>query len=333
MLRRRILALLLLAGLAPGTWLRSAPPPFVLPQEAAAQALPLPAGCCTVGPLRLTAAWQLTSRNQRFGGYSALVQTEPGRLLAISDGGFTLDFPEPGRTGPVSITDLFVPNQGRKVDRDTEAAQWDPVTGHLWVASEGRDLIMRFDPALNLEAFDRPMELRLWPSNTGPEAMALLPGGRLAVLCECRSRWHDRAAHPALLFAGDPTTGAQPQRFFVTGPWDYRPTDAAVLPDGRLLVLLRKLVWPFPARFAARLALLDLDAVREGAVIALQDLGELPKGTPMDNYEGLTLEPLGQGCMAAWIISDDNNAAFQRTLLLRLEFRPADLPAKQKARR
>ena len=333
MLRRRILALLLLAGLAPGTWLRSPPPPFVLPQEMTPHALPLPDGCCTIGPLRLTDAWQLTSRNQRFGGYSALVQAEPGRLLAISDGGYTLDFPLPGRTGPVSIKDLFLPSLGRKIDRDTEAAQWDPATGHLWVASEGRDLIMRFDPALKLEAFARPPALQRWPTNTGPEALALLPGRRFAVLCECRSRWREGAAHPALLFPGDPTTGTRPLRFFVSGPWDFRPTDAATLPDGRLLVLLRKLVWPFPARFAARLALLDLDGLREGAVIALQDLGELPEGAPMDNYEGLALERLGQGRMAAWIISDDNNAAFQRTLLLRMEFRLDQLPAKQKARR
>lgn len=333
MLHRRILALLLLVGLAPGTWLRSPPPPYVLTQAMTAQALPLPADCCAVGPLRVTGAWQLTSPNQRFGGYSALVHTAPGRLLAISDGGYTLDFPMPGRTGPVSIKDLFVSGQGRKADRDTEAAQWDPVGRHLWVAAEGRNLVMRFDPALALEAWARPAALRHWPANTGPETMAMLPDGRFAVVCECRSRWRDRGAYPALLFPRDPTSEAEPLHFFVAGPWDYRPTDAAVLPDGRLLVVQRKLVWPFPARFDARLALLDLDGVQSGAVVPLQDLGALPAGVPMDNYEGLALEPLGQGRMAAWLISDDNNATFQRTLLLRLEFRPDQLPAKQKARR
>lgn len=332
MLRRRIMALLLLAAVMPGTWLRSAPPPFILTQAMTPQALPLAAGCCTIGPLRVTGAWHLTSPNQRFGGYSALVQSAPGRLLAISDGGYTLDFPLPGRAGPVRIADLFEAGAGRKADRDTEAAQRDPRTGQLWVAAEGRNLIMRFDAALALEAWSQPRALRGWPSNTGPETLAVLPGGRFAAICECRSRWHASAAYPALLFPGDPAMGAEPLRFFVAGPWDYRPTDAAVLPDGRLLVVLRRLVWPFPLRFGARLALLDLGGAAPGAVVPLRDLGALPAGVPMDNYEGLALEPLGQGRMAAWLISDDNAAAFQRTLLLRLEFRLDQLPAKQKAR-
>ena len=50
-----------------------------------------------------------------------------------------------------------------------------------------------------------------------------------------------------------------------------------------------------------------------------------------DNYEGLAIEPGADGRLVAWLISDDNGAATQRTLLLRLEFRLADLPAKQKA--
>lgn len=333
MFRRLLLALLLIAALAPGTWLRSAPAPLAFPQAETASALPLPAGCCMAGPLRLTGAWHLTSANQQFGGYSAMVQPEPGRLLAISDAGYTLDFPLPGRSGPVVMSTLFSKGVWRKQDRDTESAQWDPVSRRLWVASEGRNMVMRFDRSLTLEAHHSPAAMRAWPTNTGPETMVRLPGGRFAIVCECRSRWHDRGAHPALLFPGDPAAGARPLRFFVAGPWQFRPTDAAVLPDGRVLVLQRRLVWPFPMRFAARLALLDLDGVRAGDVVPLQDLGAFPAGVPMDNYEGLALEPLGAGRMAAWVISDDNNAALQRTLLLRFEFDPATLPAKQKARR
>lgn len=331
MVRRIALALLLMAAIAPGTWLRSPPARFRLDQAVSATALSLPPGCCAVGPLRLTGAWHLTSPNQQFGGYSALVRREAGRLLAVSDAGYTMDLPEPGLPGPAHLSSLFATPAWRKADRDTEAAQWDPASRKLWVSTEGRNAVMRFDAALQLEMLARPAAMRLWPTNTGPEAMVRLGDGRFAVLCECASRWHDQAAHPALLFAGDPAAGAGAAAFHVTGEPDFRPTDMAALPDGRVLVLQRRLIWLLPMRFSARFGLLDLRGVKAGDVVALRDLGEFPQGIPMDNYEGLAIEPLGAGRYAAWVISDDNNAALQRTLLLAFEFSLADLPDTQKA--
>lgn len=331
MVRRIAFALMLMAALAPGTWLRSPSAPFRLDQTVTATALPLPDGCCTVGPLRLTGAWHLTSRNQQFGGYSALVRREAGWLLAVSDAGYTMDLPEPGLPGPARLSSLFATPAWRKADRDTEAAQWDPASRKLWVSTEGRNSVLRFDAALHLETLARPLAMRFWPTNTGPEAMVRFSDGRFAVLCECASRYHDQAAHPALLFAGDPAAGAASLSFNVTGDWNFRPTDMAALPDGRVLVLQRRLIWPFPMRFSARFGLLDLRGVKPGAVVPLRDLGEFPAGIPMDNYEGLAIEPLGQGRYAAWVISDDNNAALQRTLLLAFEFNLADLPDTQKA--
>lgn len=324
--RRLFLALLLIAALAPVTWLRSHLRPFSLAQELTIKTLPLPADCCRIGPLHLTGAWQLASPNQQFGGYSALVQSAPGRLLAISDAGYTLEFPEPGERGPVHLSTLFAPRAWRKQDRDTEAAQRDPATGQLWIASEGRNLVMRFDRKLQMEAYHQPAAMRRWPANTGPEAIARLANGRTIALCECTTRWRDQAAHPALLFTGDPAEGAEPFPFYIAGPWQFRPTDMAVLPDGRVLVLQRRLIWPFPMRFSARLGLLDPRGIAPGAVVEMKDLGEFPADVPMDNYEGLALEPLGQGRMAAWMISDDNNADLQRSLLLAFEFQMQDLP-------
>lgn len=331
MKRRALLALLLAAALAPGTWLRSPIRPLDFTQALTLTALRLAPGCCTVGPLHLTGAWHLTSPHQQFGGYSALVRPIPGRLLAISDAGYTLDFPEPGLPGAVKFSSLFPKPGWHKSDRDTESAQWDPASRRLWVAAEGSNMVLRFDANLTMQTHVAPPAMHLWPSNTGPEAMARLNDGRFVVLCECRSRWHDRSAYPALLFAGDPTEHAGPQRFFVTGPWDYRPTDMATLPDGRVLVLQRRLIWPFPMRFGARLALLDPREIRPGAVVPLTDLGEFPAQLPMDNYEGLALEPLGGSRYAAWVISDDNAAVLQRTLLLAFEFDLRDLPPTQKA--
>jgi hypothetical protein len=51
-------------------------------------------------------------------------------------------------------------------------------------------------------------------------------------------------------------------------------------------------------------------------------LADLQLPLPMDNYEGLAIEPADTGNLALWLISDDNNMRYQRTLLLKLEWRP-----------
>ena len=42
-------------------------------------------------------------------------------------------------------------------------------------------------------------------------------------------------------------------------------------------------------------------------------------GSLAENYEGLAVEPGAGGRLTLWLVSDDNNMRFQRTLLLRLE--------------
>lgn len=324
--RRLIPILLLILALTPGLWLRAPRERLDFRQEMTPHALPLPPGCCRVGPLRLTQAWHLTSPNQQFLGYSALVSTTPGRLLAVSDAAYTMDFPQPGQAGPVRLGSLLGPQPWRKKDRDTEAAQWDPRSQHLWVTAEGQNAIYRLDRGLHVEGRVRPPEMRRWPENTGPESLARLADGRFVVLCECAEATRRGWAHPALIYRQDPLRAGEPIHFFAEGPEGWRPTDTTQLPDGRIMVLQRKLVWPFPPRFGARLALLDPRGIAPGAVLPLQDLGELLPPIPMDNYEGLAVTPLGQGRVAVWIISDDNRAALQRTLLLRFELNLADLP-------
>ena len=50
-----------------------------------------------------------------------------------------------------------------------------------------------------------------------------------------------------------------------------------------------------------------------------EDLAELGKTIPRDNYEGLTLTEDADG-QHVWLISDDNFMSFQRTLLLKLRW-------------
>jgi len=54
-----------------------------------------------------------------------------------------------------------------------------------------------------------------------------------------------------------------------------------------------------------------------------ETVAEIVAPLPADNYEGLAVEPTADGGATLWIISDDNEMRFQRTLLLKLEW-PAD---------
>lgn len=326
----RILPLILIATLLPATCLREAPPPRDSSQRVAVRAIAVPGS--SAGPFTLTGAWQLTSPDWRFGGYSALALAEPGRLLAFGDQGSWLDLPEPGLPGGAPrMGSVFARSPRLKQSRDVEAVLHDPASGRLWLALEGRNAIALLRPDRTIATMVRPPAMRGWPDNSGPEAAVRLADGRVLVIAEAGSGLFDREGHPALLFGGDPADArTRVLAFTLRGPSGYRPTDAALLPDGRVLMLFRRLAWPFPARFAIKLALFDPAALDAGLPARATELARLHEPWPVDNYEGLAIEPGRNGAMAAWLISDANGAVTQRTLLLRLSFRMADLPPKAK---
>ena len=329
---KRALTVAVAAGLGFATWLRSPLPPPNHDLALSLNALALPGAPLQLGPFKLTGAWQLTSPNHDFGGYSALVHPAPGQLLALSDRGYYLDFAEPGAAvGATGIGPVLQDMALLKRYRDVEAAAWDPASGQLWMALEGRNAVIR----QHLDM--RPIALRVipewspWGSNTGPEAMVRLHDGRFVVLCECFTGWFESVAHPAFLYGGDPSAGSGGQAFSFDGAEDYRPTDMAELPDGRVLIVMRQLLWPAPAQFAAKLMLADPAQIVPGQPWHAVELADLSAPLPVDNFEALAIEPRAAGWITAWLISDDNAAVSQRTLLWQLQFRLGDLPPKQKA--
>lgn len=330
-LGRRLLAPMLLLLLAI-TWLRSAEEQPSRHYTLALEPLTLEPGCCRSGPLRLLEGWRLASTHEYFGGYSALLQPAPGRLLALSDRGYYIEFSEPGTPSrPIRIGPVLADSVKLKDNRDVESATWDPQGGRLWLALEGRNAIARHRLDMTREAFREVPEMRKWPQNTGPEAMLRLGDGRFVALCECTPGWFQAGRHPALLFAGDPDRGEAPAAFTFVGAEGYRPTDMAALPDGRVLILVRRLVWPVPARFAIKLLIADPAGIRPGGTWQAQELADLAAPWPVDNYEGLAIDRQPDGKLIAWLLSDENGAATQRVLLLKVEIDEAALPAKQKA--
>ena len=84
-----------------------------------------------------------------------------------------------------------------------------------------------------------------------------------------------------------------------------------------------------PPRFGTWLVLADPAQVQPGQPWRSVPLANLHGTGLEENYEGLAIEPDADGRVTVWLISDSNGAVTQRTLLLRLELDPADLPAMQ----
>ncbi len=204
---------------------------------------------------------------------------------------------------------------------DAEALASDPAADRIWVAYEGRNSIVRFGPTLVEGESVSPPAMRRWSSNGGPEALARLPDGRFLVLQEGRPDWSEQR-HEALLFPGDPVEGAAPVEFRYAPPAGYRPVDAAPLPDGRVLILHRAVTLGLPYAFAVRIAVADPEEIRAGEVWRGREIGAIAAPLPADNFEGIAAVPRADGSVTVWLISDDNNAALQRTLLYRLRWTP-----------
>lgn len=285
-----------------------------------------------LGPFELEAAWQLRSHWRWFGSYSALLARDSGRRLeALSDTGKFLAFIPPDRPGAVAKDGgrlQLGPHRqhDRKIFSDVESATQDPRTGQRWLGLEYTNAIVRLNRDWSFDGRSHPPSMAGWPENSGAEAMVRLADGRFLVLSEAfRSRWGGRL-HSAVVFPGDPVARPDKGRMFtLDAPANFAPTDMAQLPDGRVLVLMRKVIWPMPQRFAGRIAIGDPRGIGPGTVWRLRTVARLASTLPVDNFEGMALVPRPDGRVTVWLISDDNQMIFQRTLLWKLVVDPAAL--------
>ncbi len=321
--RLRLASILLLAALlGPGTWWRSevlssAPHSFSLERVA------LPSGDADTDP-RLTAesAWEIVSDDPFFGGFSALAARADERLQAFSDRGSGVTFTAPGEGDPDPVFSSYElgPRQPRLYP-DIESHAADPATGRAWLGYESANGIRSLAADGTAGELVRPRAMRRWPANGGAEAMAWLPGRGLLVLRE--------VGGIALLFPGDPTReDVRPQRFRYRQPEGYSVTDMASLPDGRLMILMRALALEWPP-YATRIFLADPPdpgAPEDWQWEEVEGAGSL---LPRDNYEGLAVSPREDGTLTVWLVSDDNMAASQRSLLVRLRWDPASADSGQ----
>ena len=325
----RLLLLAIVAiGLAPSTFLRT--PTGLRSDVAVVTITPVANREGVEGALALTGAWELSSKHGWFGGFSALVASGPDSLITGSDRGWLLDLDLSG-TAPAAVPGSFrfigERASGRKEIVDLEALARDPATGTLWATFENFNLVTRIT-ADGRRANRRPAAMRGWSENSGPETMARLADGRFLIIAEGaeRSGTTDR---PALLFAGDPVAGPRaPLMFrFVPEP-EYNPVDTTELPDGRLLILLRRVTYSIPAEFSTAIALADPAAIRPDKPWRARVIQRLSGEVFGDNFEGIAFipDPADPAHGAVWVIADDNFSAFQRNLLVRFAWDGEAIP-------
>ena len=283
-----------------------------------------------VGALDFIAAWELRSRNEDFGGISALVSVGNNHFVGIGDKatviGFTLT--KHGRIDDSFIAplpNLHGPNVSYK-DRDSEALAYDRDSGQYWVSFEGKHAIRRYSVSFAQQTGTiRPAILQNLPRNKGAESMVRLHDGRFIIIAESL----DDEIHSAWLFSGDPiesATTTTPFKFHP--PAGYRVTDAVQLPDGRIVLLNRAI--GFLRGFSAKVSLLSFESIQgigRDSMLSADVIASLAPPLLVDNMEGIAVTSDGDK-LFLWLISDNNFTLLQRTILM--QFRLPHQPDSKK---
>lgn len=271
-----------------------------------------------VGALAWLGGLALTSRDPAFGGFSAM-RVAGDRFTLLSDAGNLVEFRMGRDLRPhdLRFADLPGPGTGAiKRHRDSESLTWDPRTGRAWVGFENRNAIWRYDAGLGrAERSVRPAAMADWSIAGGAEAMVRLHDGQFIVFSETARPKGEPAARIVLRFAEDPTeTKRAPAAFAYVPPAGFDPTDAAELPDGRLLVLNRKL--SLTGLFTAKLCLIDARGVPAGGIVRCAEIASFERPLLHDNFEALAVTREGADTIV-WIASDDNGQFWEQSLLLK----------------
>lgn len=323
-MRRLILLGLVVAVLTPGTWVRTPSPPANYESGLSIRQIE-PSDAFQSDDLTLDAAWLLTSTNTHFGGYSGLVALDDSTLLAGSDKARLLELPLPLNASLAQMR-FLKPPEGKNLELprelvDLEAITFDSQTGTLWASYEHTQTIERHSPRGAITERDPP-EMQGWEENGGPEVMQRQPDGRFLVIGERPDGWF-ASDMPGLLFERDPVEEQSPLAFRFPDLEGYSPVDATMLPDGRVMILLRDIQLQWPIRFRSALAIADPADIKEDELWEAEIVARL-SGPGLDaNFEGLASIPREDGGAELYVISDDNFSNLQETILLRLIWQPA----------
>ena len=280
-----------------------------------------------IGQLTWRGGLEITSPDRRFGGLSALLVTADGaRMTALTDQGKLiagrLTYDDAGRLAGLDqarITTLRGLDGRPLADKrrgDAEALS-RAADGALLVAFERAHRIWRYPADLDRRdgrprLLGAPPGLRRAPRNKGIEAMTELADGGLLAITEGLETVGGIAAY---LRQGETWS-----RLTYRRRGDFRPSGAARLPDGDVVVVERK--FSVLGGLTARVLRLPTDAIRPNAVLAGEEIAVFGAPVLRDNFEGIAARRGESGETLIYLVSDDNFNAWQRTLLLMFALEP-----------
>jgi hypothetical protein len=276
------------------------------------------------GRLDFAGGLQLSCRDEQFGGYSGLwIAPDGRRLLAVSDRGTWLSaglVMEGGR--PAGLSDAIIAPilgpDGRPLAGsrrfDTEGLCVSGGLAYLGVERVHEVLRLplgRDGLAARAEIMPGPAGLKSLPGNRGLEALCIPThgplAGRLIGISERSDNGDDTPTRGFVLTGGF-------AEFTVARRDGFDITDAAVLPDGDILLLERRYV--VLEGVSLRIRRIPAGMVRPGALLDGPLLIDAGMSTAIDNMEGLAVHRGAAGETVLTLISDDNFSMWQSTVLL-----------------
>lgn len=277
------------------------------------------------GQLRFRSALVLTSPYGRFGGLSSLrIDADGAGFMAASDRGrwFTGRILYRGRemaglteveTAPMLAADgrLLASHGWYDTESMARDGRW------IYVGIERVNRIVRFDVGsgglrARAETVLAPADIRKLPYNSGLEALVMVPKGLplAGTLIAISERGLDGDGNIKGYLIGGPSPGT----FAVRRTDSFDISDAALLPDGDLLLLERK--FTLFNGIGIRIRRIAANTVRPGVVIDGPSIFDADLGQEIDNFEGLDVHVSAEGDTVLTLVSDDNFSALQRTLLV-----------------
>lgn len=292
-----------------------------LPVEVTLQATPLeqpPVDAAVEQTVTFAGGWVLSSDHAGFGGFSGLVvDGDTSSILAISDKGDWWQAPfDIARALPPGTGSMRSYTLGVIADKeDLDAESLIRFQGGYLVSFEQNHRLEfmtevggRPSPPSGLADID----FSGVSNNSGMEAIAFLPSGSLLAFTE---RGQDTGGRlKAWLVSADSVAD-----LYFAPPANFAPTDAAVLPNGDVLVLLRK--YSAVEGVAVKVMHVEAAKVLPGAVLSGREILHLTPEGPVDNMEGLDVVTLGDDIVRLVMISDDNFNPLQRTLLMMFDYK------------
>jgi hypothetical protein len=304
-----VFSILLLAGAvaAFAWWTRGQPNRFPAPTRTVSiTAVPFDRSGWQVDGGRISEGWQLSTIDRRFGGLSGLAR-DRGRFVALTDAGVIVRFDPPaGERDQLRGTIGDLPDgpgpPTLKSSRDSEALVADG-KGDWWVAFEIHHWIWFYTRDFRRGFWSIDLEHRGFAPNKGIEGLVRLADGRLAAFPE------EGGGYWLIDWR------ARRSRFVPVRGLGGNVSEAALLPDGRLIALRRSFSWRGMGLIVEQI--LSGPSGRTARPIARIATNGIV------NFEGATAAPLPNGGTRLWMVSDDDFRPSGRTLLVALDLPPA----------